>query len=189
MSPFCTLWRRRWPRCSAAGRRDTSATTSSDVFDLLSVGGRVTAFEEACQVITSLLSDEETTFAGEYYRLESARAEPKPVQPRIPIVIGASGEQRMLRIVARYADHWNIDDPGPEVLAHKIAVLERYCAEIGRDPGEIEYSVQFWVDESVDGIRERVLSAREAGAEHAVVSLRSPDVAVLHALAEAVAEV
>ena len=95
----------------------------------------------------------------------------------------------MLRIVARYADHWNIDDPGPEVLAHKIAVLERYCAEIGRDPGEIEYSVQFWVDESVDGIRERVLSAREAGAEHAVVSLRSPDVAVLHALAEALAEV
>lgn len=157
-------------------------------FDLLSVGARVTAFEEACQVITSLLNDEETTFAGEHYRLEAARAEPKPVQSRIPIVIGASGEQRMLRIVARYADHWNIDDPGPEVLSHKISVLERYCAEIGRDPGEIEYSVQFWVDESVDGIRERVLSSREAGAEHAVVSLRQPDPTVLEAVAEALAD-
>ncbi len=157
--------------------------------DLLSVGARVSAFEESCRVITSLLTEQETTFSGEFYRIDGARAEPKPVQDRIPIVIGASGEQRMLRIVARYADHWNIDDPGPEVLAHKIEVLERHCAAAGRDPAEIEYSVQFWVDGTVDGLREKVVALRDVGAEHAVVSLRRPDPGILEAVAEALADV
>ena len=157
--------------------------------DLLSVGARVSAFEESCRVITSLLTEQETTFSGEFYRIDGARAEPKPVQDRIPIVIGASGEQRMLRIVARYANHWNIDDPGPEVLAHKIEVLERYCADVGRDPAEIEYSVQFWVGDTVDGLRDKVVALSDVGAEHAVVSLRQPDPTVLEAVAEALADV
>jgi alkanesulfonate monooxygenase SsuD/methylene tetrahydromethanopterin reductase-like flavin-dependent oxidoreductase (luciferase family) len=157
--------------------------------DLLSVGARVTAFEESCRVISSLLTEQETAFSGEFYRIDGARSEPKPVQDRIPIVIGASGEQRMLRIVALYADHWNIDDPGPEVLARKIEVLERHCAEIGRDPAEIEYSVQLWVGDTVDGLRENVIAVRDVGADHAVVSLRRPDPAVLEAVAEALAEV
>ena len=157
--------------------------------DLLPVGDRVTAFEEACRVIISLLSEEETTLTGEFYRIDGARSEPKPVQDRIPVVIGASGEQRMLRIVALYADHWNIDDPGPEVLARKIEVLERHCAEVGRDPAKIEYSVQLWVGDTVDGLREKVIAVRDVGADHAVVSLRRPDPAVLEAVAEALAEV
>jgi len=157
--------------------------------DLLPVGDRVTAFEEACRVIISLLSEEETTLTGEFYRIDGARSEPKPVQDRIPVVIGASGERRMLRIVALYADHWNIDDPGPEVLARKIEVLERHCAEVGRDPAKIEYSVQLWVGDTVDGLREKVIAARDVGADHAVVSLRRPDPAVLEAVAEALAEV
>ena len=157
--------------------------------DLLPVGDRVTAFDEACRVIISLLSEEETTLSGEFYRIDGARSEPKPVQDRIPVVIGASGERRMLRIVALYADHWNIDDPGPEVLAHKIEVLERHCAEVGRDPAKIEYSVQLWVGDTVDGLREKVIALRDVGADHAVVSLRRPDPAVLEAVAEALAEV
>lgn len=157
--------------------------------DLLPVGDRVTAFDEACRVIISLLSEEETTLSGEFYRIDGARSEPKPVQDRIPVVIGASGEQRMLRIVALYADHWNIDDPGPEVLARKIEVLERHCAEVGRDPAKIEYSVQLWVGDTVDGLREKVIAVRDVGADHAVVSLRRPDPAVLEAVAEALAEV
>jgi alkanesulfonate monooxygenase SsuD/methylene tetrahydromethanopterin reductase-like flavin-dependent oxidoreductase (luciferase family) len=157
--------------------------------DLLPVGDRVTAFDEACRVIISLLSEEETTLSGEFYRIDGARSEPKPVQDRIPVVIGASGERRMLRIVALYADHWNIDDPGPEVLAHKIEVLEGHCAEVGRDPAKIEYSVQLWVGDTVDGLREKVIALRDVGADHAVVSLRRPDPAVLEAVAEALAEV
>ena len=157
--------------------------------DLLPVGDRVTAFDEACRVIISLLSEEETTLSGEFYRIDGARSEPKPVQDRIPVVIGASGERRMLRIVALYADHWNIVDPGTEVLAHKIEVLERHCAEVCRDPAKIEYSVQLWVGDTVDGLREKVIALRDVGADHAVVSLRRPDPAVLEAVAEALAEV
>ncbi len=65
-------------------------------------------FEEACQVLIGLLSQETTTFSGEYYQLTNARCEPKSVQrPYPPICIGGSGEKRTLRTVARYAQHWN----------------------------------------------------------------------------------
>src|SRR6266498_510842 len=58
------------------------------------------------------------------------------VQPRLPIMLGGGGERRTLRIVARYADLWNCFG-SPETLVHKIAVLHRHCAEVGRDPTEI----------------------------------------------------
>jgi alkanesulfonate monooxygenase SsuD/methylene tetrahydromethanopterin reductase-like flavin-dependent oxidoreductase (luciferase family) len=62
------------------------------------------------------------------------------VQPRMPLLIGGSGEQRTLRIVARDADIWN-GEGSPEVYAHKSAVLDERCAEIGRDPSEIRRTV------------------------------------------------
>ena len=62
---------------------------------------------------------------------------PAPVQQRVPILIGGSGERKTLRTVARYADMWN-GDGTVELLRHKLDVLERHCAEVGRDPGEIE---------------------------------------------------
>jgi hypothetical protein len=74
-------------------------------------------------------------------------------------------------------------------MAHKIVVLERHCADLGRDPADLEYSVQFWVGDTVDGLRDKVVALRDVGAEHAVVSLRRPDPTVLEAVAEALAEV
>lgn len=63
-------------------------------------------FEEACQVLIGLLSQESTTFDGEYYQLTDARNEPKgPQHPHPPICIGGSGEKRTLRTVAKYAQH------------------------------------------------------------------------------------
>ncbi len=65
-------------------------------------------FEEACQVLIGLLSQETTTFSGKYYRLTEARCNPKPVQrPHPPIGLGGSGERRTLRTTALYAQHWN----------------------------------------------------------------------------------
>jgi probable F420-dependent oxidoreductase len=64
---------------------------------------------------------------------------PPPVKP-IPLLIAASGEQRALRIVAQHADIWHTFADG-EVLSHKSRVLDTYCAEVGRDPEEIERSV------------------------------------------------
>jgi alkanesulfonate monooxygenase SsuD/methylene tetrahydromethanopterin reductase-like flavin-dependent oxidoreductase (luciferase family) len=97
--------------------------------------------DEALTVVRRLWSDREATFAGRYYQLDAAIAEPKPVQrPHPPILVAASGEKRMLRIVARHADAWN-GFGSPDVFRHKIAVLAEHCRAEGRDPTAIEKSV------------------------------------------------
>ncbi len=68
-----------------------------------------------------------------------AKLNPAPTR-RIPILIGGGGEKVTLRLVAEHADIWHTFGE-PEVFAHKIAVLRRHCADIGRDPSEIEISV------------------------------------------------
>src|SRR5213596_822826 len=69
--------------------------------DLGTPGQRSDRFEEACQVLIGLLSDDTTDFAGEYYQLTDARCDPKgPQRPHPPICIGGSGEKRTLRTVA-----------------------------------------------------------------------------------------
>jgi len=105
------------------------------------VGGRLSRLEEACHIITSLFANRRTTFAGRYYQLTDAPLEPKPVQSPVPLLIGGGGEQRTLRIAARYASEWNVWG-SPEVLARKGQILNRYCEELGRDPRTIRRSAQ-----------------------------------------------
>ena len=105
------------------------------------VGGRLSRLEEACHVITSLFANRRTTFAGRYYQLTDAPLEPKPVQSPVPLLIGGGGEQRTLRIAARYANEWNVWGT-PEVLARKGQILDPYCEELGRDPRTIRRSAQ-----------------------------------------------
>ena len=106
--------------------------------ELGTIKERFDRFEEACEVLTGLLSQETTSFDGKYYQLKDARNEPKgPQQPHPPICIGGSGEKRTLPITARYADHWNFVGGPPEEFAHKRDVLAAHCADIGRDPKEI----------------------------------------------------
>jgi F420-dependent oxidoreductase-like protein len=109
--------------------------------DFSTLGGRMNRFEEACQVIKGLFSNDNTDFQGRYYQLTAAPLAPKPVQDPLPLLIGGGGEQRTLRIAARYADEWNVWGT-PEILAAKGAILNRYCAEIGRDPASIKHSAQ-----------------------------------------------
>ena len=106
--------------------------------ELGSIKERFDRFEEACEVLTSLLSNETTNFDGKFYQLKDARNEPKgPQRPHPPICIGGSGEKRTLRITARYAQHWNFVGGPPDLFAHKRDVLASHCADIGRDPKEI----------------------------------------------------
>jgi F420-dependent oxidoreductase-like protein len=107
--------------------------------DYSTVKGRLDRLDEACAVITSLLRTERTTFAGEHYQLVDAPLSPKPVNPALPLLIGGGGEQRTLKIAARWADEWNIWGE-PPLMAHKGAILERHCEAIGRDPAEISRS-------------------------------------------------
>ncbi|MEV4708123.1 TIGR03560 family F420-dependent LLM class oxidoreductase [Actinoplanes sp. NPDC049316] len=98
-------------------------------------------FVEALQVLHGLLRQPATTLDGAYYRLAGAVCEPKPVQDPLPILIGGSGEKRMLRIVAEYADAWNTWGR-PELIAHKSAVLDEHCAAVGREPKAIARTAQ-----------------------------------------------
>jgi F420-dependent oxidoreductase-like protein len=99
-------------------------------------GGRLSRMDEAAALIRQLLDQPFTDFRGKHYRLVKATCEPKPVQPRLPILIGGGGERKTLRTVARYADLWHTNAT-PEVFAHKLQVLRRHCADAGRDPAEI----------------------------------------------------
>jgi F420-dependent oxidoreductase-like protein len=109
--------------------------------ELPPVKQRLDRFVEALQVLQGLLRQPRTTIDGEYYQLTDAVCEPKPVQDPLPILIGGSGEKRMLRIIAQYADMWNTWGR-PDLIARKSAVLDDFCAELGRDPKAIERTAQ-----------------------------------------------
>ncbi len=106
-----------------------------------SVRERLQRLDETLTIITRLWTEERVTFTGRYYQLNDALLNPPPVQqPRPPLLVGASGEQVALDIVARHADIWN-SFGSPEVFARKIAVLNEHCRKAGRDPETIEKSV------------------------------------------------
>jgi F420-dependent oxidoreductase-like protein len=146
-------------------------------------------FEEACEVLVSLLTNEWTTFDGRYYQLKDARNEPKgPQRPHPPICIGGSGEKRTLRTVAKYAQHWNFAGGPVEEFVHKRSVLHEHCAAIGRDPAEILTSSHVRMDEKLDYAKVAAEAAAlgEVGLDLAIVYLPPPHTpAVLEPLAEA----
>lgn len=104
------------------------------------VGERLNRLDEACQVLLSLWTAHKTTFKGKYYQLDEAPLYPKSLQqPHPELLIGGGGEKKTLRIVAKYADHWNVWG-GPKTLRHKGRILEAHCSEIGRDAAQITRS-------------------------------------------------
>lgn len=94
---------------------------------------------------------------------------PAPVRSRIPILIGGGGEKKTLRMVAQYADIWN-GFGMPAEVAHKMAVLDRWCAEVGRDPAEIERSVLFTDEASL----EHLDAYYEVGVRHLILGIGKP---------------
>jgi len=102
-----------------------------------SPGERLRMLGEYVQCVRGLLTQDKTTFAGEFFTLTDAQCEPKPVQARLPIWIGGGGEKVTLRITAQHADGWNVPFIAPDAWAHKAQVLDDHCASVGRDPAEI----------------------------------------------------
>ena len=155
-------------------------------------GERSDRLEEACQVLTSLLSPAPTTtFHGAHYRLTEARCDPKPIQrPHPPLCIGGNGEKRTLRTAARYAQHWNYDLGPLDGFRRAREVLHGHCADLGREPGTIALSCQLRFSGDPVETAERAASFAAEGAQLAIVYLTSPySPAVLGPLAEALAEV
>jgi len=120
---------------------------------------RMQMLEEGIEVIVRLLDDGPAYFAGRYYQLDGANPRPKPTQrPRIPLLIGTTGQGRMLRIVARYADEWDV--PGitaPSAYRARRERLAAYCREINRDPGEIRHCVStaYLIGRNAEELRRR----------------------------------
>ena len=175
------------------------------------VGERLDILEESAACVRSLLRDEVTNFEGKHFRFSDARLEPRPVQAELPIWIGGGGERRTLRIVARYADGWNVPFVPPEEFARKRGVLAGHCEAEGRDPAEIRCAVNVGICADDDALQaqfgamaelvrpgvivgrgqtvvDRIGEYVEAGADQVNFALRAPwDPGLLDLAAEAIA--
>jgi alkanesulfonate monooxygenase SsuD/methylene tetrahydromethanopterin reductase-like flavin-dependent oxidoreductase (luciferase family) len=136
----------------------------------------VGSLAEACTVIRRLwTSDQPFDFDGSYVHLTGAFGNPKPVQrPYPPIMIGGRSAA-LLRVVAEHADLWNIPGGDIDDVISRSALLDRYCAEIGRDPAAITRSIHLSVSyEAPDRTRDAIGQAIDAGFGHVVLGLPSP---------------
>ena len=89
-------------------------------------------------------TEDGVTFEGKYYTVKNAHCNPKP-DPPPPIMIGGGGEKLTLKVVARYADWWNLPWANLSTYEHKLNVLEHHCSRVGRDPNEIVKTLLGWV--------------------------------------------
>lgn len=106
-------------------------------FDFPSIGEREDRLEEALAICKAMFTQERPSFQGAHYRIERALNRPRPIQPGGPkILVGGGGEKRTLKLAARYADITNWFGTFEEA-AGKLAVLDRHCEAVGRDPSAI----------------------------------------------------
>ena len=108
-------------------------------FEFSTVKGRLDRLDEAVEIVTSLLSNNRTNYQGDHYTILDAPLDPKPVQTKIPLMIGGGGRKRTLRTAAIHADEWNYCGM-PSDIAELCQVLDAHCDDVGRDPTEIERS-------------------------------------------------
>lgn len=99
---------------------------------------RFNRLEEALQIILPMIKGERPTFAGKWYQVREAMANPR-YRDHIPLMIGGSGEKKTIPLAARHFDHLNVI-AGFDELAGKLDVVRRRCEEIGRDPATLETS-------------------------------------------------
>ncbi|WP_239153391.1 LLM class flavin-dependent oxidoreductase [Virgisporangium aliadipatigenens] len=136
----------------------------------------VDSLGEALTVIRRLWTEREPfDFEGAHHVLKGAFGSPKPVQrPHPPVMIGGRSSA-LLRVVAEHADLWNIPGGDLDDVVRRSALLDRYCAEIGRDPASITRSIHLSVSyERPDATREAIAAAVGAGFTHVVLGLGAP---------------
>jgi F420-dependent oxidoreductase-like protein len=110
-------------------------------FDFPGIGEREDRLEEALTIAKAMFTQERPSYEGKHYRIDRALNRPRPIRPGGPmILVGGGGEKRTLKTAARFADITNwfgtLDEAAP-----KLAVLDRHCEAVGRDPKEITRTV------------------------------------------------
>ncbi|MET0699637.1 MAG: LLM class flavin-dependent oxidoreductase [Mycobacterium sp.] len=136
----------------------------------------VESLAEALTVIRRLWTEAEPfDFAGTHVQLTGAFGNPKPVQkPYPPIIIGGRSA-KLLRVVAEHADLWNIPGGDIDDVVARSALLDRYCAEIGRDPASITRSIFLPVSYGQpETTRDAIGQAVDAGFQHVILGLSDP---------------
>ena len=159
---------------------------------------------EALPVMRGMLHGERPSAAGPRYEAKDVRNDPRPIQERLPLLVGGGGEQVTLKLVARYADANNVGG-GLENVKRKEAILVQHCETVGRDPSEIERTTGIgtviirdsraeaekvqaanfarngkadgWEDQPVgtpEDIAERLLPYLEIGYRHMIAGFPSP---------------
>ena len=119
---------------------------------------------------------DDSAFDGRHLHLDRPISSPRPVNGRLPILIGGAGERRTLRLVAENGDACNLFDipDGGKTLARKLDVLQRHCADVGRPCGEIERTVTTGFDdaETAESLTQRCEQLGSLGAQHIVLITR-----------------
>jgi alkanesulfonate monooxygenase SsuD/methylene tetrahydromethanopterin reductase-like flavin-dependent oxidoreductase (luciferase family) len=121
---------------------------------------RIAQLEETIQIIQKLWVETPASFEGKYYRIKDAYLMPKP-DPIPPLLIGGGGEQLTLRVVAKYADLWNIPGGTLENYRRKLEILRGHCDAVGRNYDDI---VKTWSAEAVTVARTEAEARRIAAA-------------------------
>ena len=168
------------------------------------MGERLDRLVEAVPLLRALLDGEEVTHEGRFYRFDHAVCAPRPVQARLPILIGGAGPRKTIPLIARWADMWNLYG-SPVQVAAADGLLRAACEAAGRDEGEIERTVNLnvvirptreaaerawagWFDEhrpkggdgtldgagSVADVAAALAAYREVGFTHPVMVFRPP---------------
>jgi F420-dependent oxidoreductase-like protein len=143
-----------------------------------STSERFERLEETLQICRLMFSGEGGTFEGTHYQLAEATNVPAPLQDGGPrVLIGGSGERKTLRLVAQYADATNLFGFEPDEMRHKIEVLDRHCADVGRDPAEVSRTaiVGAGVLDDVDGFFRTAEAYASLGIEQLWVGPQADD--------------
>lgn len=138
---------------------------------------RFDRFDEGIEIIVSLLANKVTNFTGSYFTVTEAWCEPKPVQAKIPLVIGGKGRVRTLKTIARFADQWDMTFPArPADWLELDAVLRGHCDAVGRDQSEITRSVHLAFPDDADpsALANQAAEFFDAGVDLVVWSMQGP---------------
>ena len=146
---------------------------SASISKPLAAGSRRST--ESCQIIKGMFTQEKTTLKGKHYNVVDAVCNPKPVQKHLPLMIGGHGEKVLLKIVAKYADMWNMGNANADEMKRLIAVIERHGDTVGRDTDEIEKTLMLALCYKAPKQREETLhrDRRDDDADHSGQGARS----------------
>jgi F420-dependent oxidoreductase-like protein len=142
------------------------------------IGERLERLEETLQICLQMWSDDDGPYEGKHYRLAETLCVPPPLQqPHPRIMVAGGGERKLLRMVARYADANNLFASSPDDVKHKLEVLARHCADVGRDPAEIQNTTvaRVSLDTDTDEFVENMAQYARIGMQHVQIAPLGPE--------------